>query len=85
MTNFDKHRTQKDSLEDLRQADELVQSLIPKRDGNSSITCPMWHGWALRECYLIGLRQGREQGINQERTKGEAKEKAEISKGKRNK
>ncbi len=47
----------KERPEDVDAAYAFVDSMVSRADANNPY--PMWHGWALRDAYLAGIKTGR--------------------------
>jgi hypothetical protein len=49
----------RDEVEVLRAGDAFRESLFPRADAHRG-PYPLWHGWALMDAYLAGVRAERE-------------------------
>ena len=49
------------NMKDLADAHDFINTLLPSADGCVQGGYPWWHGWALRDAYLAGLKAAREE------------------------
>lgn len=48
-----------DHIDDIKAGSAFRESLLTKADAVSSSGAPMWHGWAIMDAYLAGVRAER--------------------------